>query len=89
VGQAMKEVEWTLAEVDENLKSRIKALLTPIYRPESDKTQESDDTVMKGLPQSYVGTESADAWACWWMWLGCRDTWQSCAKGHLQDVCHI
>jgi hypothetical protein len=48
VGRAMKEVERTLAEVDENLKSNVKTTLAPVYCPESDKTQESDDTVMKG-----------------------------------------
>jgi hypothetical protein len=41
--RALKEVERTLAEVDQNLKSKVKTPMTPDYCPELDETPELDD----------------------------------------------
>jgi Reverse transcriptase (RNA-dependent DNA polymerase) len=92
LSRAVKEVERTLAEVDQNLKSKVKTPMTPDYRPELDETPELDDK----RANYYQGLIGILRWACE---LGRVDILVDVAKlsrylaspreGHLQEVFHI
>jgi hypothetical protein len=60
LSRTVKEVERTLAEVDQNLKSKVKTPMKPDYRPELDKTPELDDK----RANYYRGLIGILRWAC-------------------------